>query len=85
MDANLVRPPRIDFDVEQREFSIGRFDPALNLIVRDCIASCRTAGRHSVAADAIAPYRRVDRGRFFFWPSVNNGSVIFFHFPASEL
>ena len=84
MDAYLVRPSRIDFDVEQREFSIGRFDPALNLIVRDCIAPPelrvvirlrRTLSRRIGESMVAGLFLAIREQRL----------VIFFHFPASEL
>jgi hypothetical protein len=85
VDAYLMRSPSVNSYFEQRELSVRRVNAALNLVVSDRIASCGTAGCHSVAADTIATYRQVDGSGLFFWPSVDQCPVIFFHFPASEL
>src|SRR5207247_9737728 len=65
-----------------RKLSKWRFDPALHVIMRDCLAAPTSTGGHANPADGIAADRTRNGAAIFHRPSVNQGDVRLLH-PAS--
>src|SRR3954465_5472968 len=52
--TDLMCAAGFDGDLQQRELSKLRFDPALYVIMRDCLAAPTSTGSHANPADGIA-------------------------------
>src|SRR2546421_6126626 len=65
MHPDLMCAAGFDRNLQQRKLSKWRFDPALHVIMRDCLAAPTSTGGHANPADGIA----ADRTR--------NGAAIF--------
>src|SRR5215472_17024564 len=54
VNADLVSAAGVDSDFDQRELTVGRFNAANQVVVRDSLAAPGVARRHPGAAYAIA-------------------------------
>ena len=85
MHPDLVSPPGIDPQFEQRELSVLRINPLLHGVVRDRFSPAGTLGSHAGPPHPVAADAAADRSPILLDPPVHQRNICFLDYPPCEL